>query len=117
MAMGADVERTYDLSDEATANVGVDDDFTSVQWFESLRRLEEAIAKLEAFEPNVTEESRVYGQLDGKFTRVMAYDLPPYAPDAYEDAIERSRIHSIQWIRIVSRQRRRSRGASLPTDH
>ena len=56
MAMGADVERTYDLSDEATANVGVDDDFTSVQWFESLRRLEEAIAKLEAFEPNVTEE-------------------------------------------------------------
>ena len=88
MAMGADVERTYDLSDEATANVGVDDDFTSVQWFESLRRLEEAIAKLEAFEPNVTEESRVYGQLDGKFTRVMAYDLPPYAPDAYDDAIE-----------------------------
>ena len=88
MAMGADVERTYDLSDEATANVGVDDDFTSVQWFESLRRLEEAIAKLEAFEPNVTEESRVYGQLDGKFTRVMAYDLPPYAPDAYEDAID-----------------------------
>jgi len=87
MAMGADVERTYDLSDEATANVGVDDDFTSVQWFESLRRLEEAIAKLEAFEPNVTEESRVYGQLDGKFTRVMAYDLPPYAPDAYEDSI------------------------------
>ena len=85
MAMGADVERTYDLSDEATANVGVDDDFTSVQWFESLRRLEEAIAKLEAFEPNVTEESRV-----GKFTRVMAYDLPPYAPDAYDDAIEES---------------------------
>ena len=85
MAMGADVERTYDLSDEATANVGVDDDFTSVQWFESLRRLEEAIAKLEAFEPNVTEESRV-----GKFTRVMAYDLPPYAPDAYEDSIEES---------------------------
>jgi hypothetical protein len=83
MAMGADVERTYDLSDEATANVGVDDDFTSVQWFESLRRLEEAIAKLEAFEPNVTEESRV-----GKFTRVMAYDLPPYAPDAYDDAID-----------------------------
>ena len=85
MAMGADVERTYDLSDEATANVGVDDDFTSVQWFESLRRLEEAIAKLEAFEPNVTEESRV-----GKFTRVMAYDLPPYAPDAYDDSIEES---------------------------
>jgi hypothetical protein len=28
MAMGADVERTYDLSDEATANVGVDDDFS-----------------------------------------------------------------------------------------
>ena len=90
MAMGADVERTYDLSDEATANVGVDDDFTSVQWFESLRRLEEAIAKLEAFEPNVTEDTRVYGQLDGKFTRVMAYDLPPYAPDAYEDSIEES---------------------------
>ena len=90
MAMGADVERTYDLSDEATANVGVDDDFTSVQWFESLRRLEEAIAKLEAFEPNVTEESRVYGQLDDKFTRVMAYDLLPYAPDAYEDSIEES---------------------------
>ena len=90
MAMGADVERTYDLSDEATANVGVDDDFTSVQWFESLRRLEEAIAKLEAFEPNVTEDTRVYGQLDGKFTRVMAYDLPPYAPDAYDDAIEES---------------------------
>jgi len=84
MAMGADVERTYDLSDEATANVGVDDDFTSVQWFESLRRLEEAIAKLEAFEPNVTEDTRG----DGKFTRVMAYDLPPYAPDAYDDAIE-----------------------------
>lgn len=83
MAMGADVERTYDLSDEATANVGVDDDFTSVQWFESLRRLEEAIAKLEAFEPNVTEDTRV-----GKFTRVMAYDLPPYAPDAYDDAID-----------------------------
>ena len=41
----------------------------------------------------------------------MAYDLPPYAPDAYEDSIERSRIHSIQWIRIVSRRRRRSRGA------
>lgn len=90
MAMGADVERTYDLSDEATANVGVDDDFTSVQWFESLRRLEEAIAKLEAFEPNVTEDTRVYGQLDGKFTRVMAYDLPPYAPDAYDDVIEES---------------------------
>jgi hypothetical protein len=90
MAMGADVERTYDLSDEATANVGVDDDFTSVQWFESLRRLEEAIAKLEAFEPNVTEDTRVYGQLDGKFTRVMAYDLPPYAPDAYDDSIEES---------------------------
>jgi hypothetical protein len=90
MAMGADVERTYDLSDEATANVGVDDDFTSVQWFESLRRLEEAISKLEAFEPNVTEDTRVYGQLDGKFTRVMAYDLPPYAPDAYEDSIEES---------------------------
>ena len=90
MAIGADVERTYDLSDEATANVGVDDDFTSVQWFESLRRLEEAIAKLEAFEPNVTEDTRVYGQLDGKFTRVMAYDLPPYAPDAYEDSIEES---------------------------
>jgi hypothetical protein len=70
--------------------VGVDDDFTSVQWFESLRRLEEAIAKLEAFEPNVTEDTRVYGQLDGKFTRVMAYDLPPYAPDAYEDSIEES---------------------------
>ena len=90
MAMGADVERTYDLSDEATANVGVDDDFTSVQWFESLRRLEEAIAKLEVFEPNVTEDTRVYGQLDGKFTRVMAYDLPPYAPDAYEASIEES---------------------------
>ena len=90
MAMGADVERTYDLSDEVTANVGVDDDFTSVQWFESLRRLEEAIAKLEAFEPNVTEDTRVYGQLDGKFTRVMAYDLPPYAPDAYDDVIEES---------------------------
>lgn len=90
MAMGADVERTYDISDEATANVGVDDDFTSVQWFESLRRLEEAIAKLEAFEPNVTEDTRVYGQLDGKFTRVMAYDLPPYAPDAYDDVIEES---------------------------
>ena len=83
-AMGADVERTYDLSDEATANVGVDDDFTSVQWFESLRRLEEAIAKLEAFEPNVTEDTRS----DGKFTRVMAYDLPPYTPDAYDGAIE-----------------------------
>ena len=88
MAMGADVERTYDLSDEATANVGVDDDFTSVQWFESLRRLEEAIAKLEAFEPNVTEDTRMGNYT--KFTRVMAYDLPPYAPDAYEDSIEES---------------------------
>lgn len=88
MAMGADVERTYDLSDEATANVGVDDDFTSVQWFESLRRLEEAIAKLEAFEPNVTEDTRMGNYT--KFTRVMAYDLPPYAPDAYDDAIEES---------------------------
>ena len=95
MAMGADVERTYDLSDEATANVGVDDDFTSVQWFESLRRLEEAIAKLEAFEPNVTEDTRVYGQLDGKFTRVMAYDLPPYAPDAYEDSIIEEESNSL----------------------
>ena len=88
MAMGADVERTYDLSDEATANVGVDDDFTSVQWFESLRRLEEAIAKLEAFEPNVTEDTRMGNYT--KFTRVMAYDLPPYAPDAYDDVIEES---------------------------
>ena len=88
MAMGADVERTYDLSDEATANVGVDDDFTSVQWFESLRRLEEAIAKLEAFEPNVTEEYAGVWAIRRKFTRVMAYDLPPYAPDAYEDAID-----------------------------
>ena len=88
IAMGADAERTYDLSDEATANVGVDDDFTSVQWFESLRRLEEAIAKLEAFEPNVTEDTRMGNYT--KFTRVMAYDLPPYAPDAYDDAIEES---------------------------
>ena len=102
MAMGADVERTYDLSDEATANVGVDDDFTSVQWFESLRRLEEAIAKLEAFEPNVTEESRVYGQLDGKFTRVMAYDLPPYAPDAYEGVIESNSLDSMDPDRVAT---------------
>ena len=100
MAMGADVERTYDLSDEATANVGVDDDFTSVQWFESLRRLEEAIAKLEAFEPNVTEDTRMGNYT--KFTRVMAYDLPPYAPDAYEDVIESNSLDSMDPDRVAT---------------
>ena len=60
-AMGAEVERTYDLSDESGLNGSgyfSEDDFTSVGWRESLRRLEDAIARLESFEPDVTEENR-----------------------------------------------------------
>ena len=88
MAMGAEVERTYDLSDESGLNHdALEDDFTSAGWRESLRRLEEAVARLESFEPDVGEDDRVAAASspDGGFVRAMSYDLPPYVPSAEDD--------------------------------
>ena len=86
---GAEVERTYDLGDDESGALDgsgyfSEDDFTSAGWRESLRRLEEAIARLESFEPDVTEEKRTTSN-GGRLVRAMSYDLPPYVPSARED--------------------------------
>ena len=81
---GAEVERTYDLGDDESGALDgsgyfSEDDFTSAGWRESLRRLEDAIARLESFEPDVTEEKRTTSN-GGRLVRAMSYDLPPYVP-------------------------------------